>query len=588
MDRKEIIDDVLRVYREFGKLTRKLYRKEGMVPEKVWNEAFGSFTELKKSAGIDDSRYSKKLQSRQAKNESERVLREFNDKLLPYNDKYVKHRDTRFKTLLVAGDFHDKDVDPFALSVFIDTAKRMQPDVIVLNGDLYDMPEISRYTKDLRSMDMVGRMKFVHDNILAPLRDVCPDSQIDMIAGNHDCLSTDTEILTKRGWLKWDEWTEHDELLTLDKDGNGVWQKPTAKVVKHYTGKMYHIEAQMVTPNHRVIYKTSDGDIKETLAKEYKGGSIPTTVKLQDRKGVDLADDEIRLIGWNGNTKLPDWVSDMSDRQFEIFLDTLIKADGSVHKASEKALMFYGKREICEDLQVELITRGYRATLREYRTNQFRLNIQKGREFTRQDNYFREVDYNGVVWCAVVPNENFMIRRNGSPSITGNCRLLNHLAESNSGNNIQILLSDLHGWTFANLLGLDKFEINLITKKDMMRYDVSPRKKEIPKNFKVYFDSYLVVHDPKEGEKLGMPGCSNHHHRPKVTQYYSIDRGAYQWHWLGCMVVTDAEYCNGEKWTRGFGIVHIDTETKQTQTENVIINGDSVCVLGKYYTDGDI
>ena len=668
MNKHDIIKDVIRVYEENGRLTRKLYRKQGLVPERIWTEAFGTFSELKKAAGIDDSRYSRKLQSRQAKIESERVLKDFNDSLLPYNDKYIKQRDSRYKTLLVAGDFHDKMVDPFALRVFLDTAKRMQPDVIVLNGDIFDFPEVSKYPTDLRQMDLVGRMKFVHENIFAPLRELCPDSQIDLSIGNHECLDTETEILTDRGWVKWDEWDENDKLLTINENGVGEWQHPTGKIVKQYKGKMYlgetNMTSQMVTPNHRIIYKTSGGNIREKLAKDYHSGSIPNATKIVERKGVELSDDEIRLAAWlcadsyhgvghvmlyqsgeyveeidhllkrlnitathnirhrdikeicgkvlktqpkpknswripaheriqervgvYNNTSLPSWVSDMTDEQFEIFFDTLIKADGTIYKSSKASFAFYGKKQICEELQIELITRGHRATLREYRPNQYRLNIRKNCSFTRQDYYFTEVEYDGFVWCAITPNENFMIRRNGNPSITGNCRLLNHFAESNKTNQIQILLSDFHGWDFATLLGLDKYEINLITKKDLLHYNVTDRRKSIPKNFKVYYDSYVVVHDPKEAMNLGMPGCSNHHHRPYVEQKYTLDRGAYQWHWLGCMCMTDAEYCNGEKWTRGFGIVHIDTKTKQTQTENIIINGDVVCVLGKYYVNEDV
>lgn len=70
--------------------------------------------------------------------------------------------------------------------MLIDTATRAQPDVIVLNGDIFDLPEFGKYTIDPREWDVVSRIKFAHDNILKPLREACPEAQIDFIEGNHE------------------------------------------------------------------------------------------------------------------------------------------------------------------------------------------------------------------------------------------------------------------------------------------------------------------------------------------------------------------------------------------------------------------
>jgi hypothetical protein len=74
---------------------------------------------------------------------------------------------------------------PIYRRLFIDTAKRVQPNRIVLAGDTFEMMEFSRYDKDPRKCDIVGSIKWVHD-FLGDLRTSSPNSQIDMLAGNHD------------------------------------------------------------------------------------------------------------------------------------------------------------------------------------------------------------------------------------------------------------------------------------------------------------------------------------------------------------------------------------------------------------------
>lgn len=90
------------------------------------------------------------------------------------------------KRILVGSDFHDIESDPFVLSVFIATARRVQPDIIVLNGDVFDNYEFSRFDKDPRQCNLKERFEFVRDSIFAPLRNACPGAQIDLILGNHE------------------------------------------------------------------------------------------------------------------------------------------------------------------------------------------------------------------------------------------------------------------------------------------------------------------------------------------------------------------------------------------------------------------
>lgn len=327
-------------------VTRNYFRTHAICSESTWNRYFGTFEEYKRQACLKLTRQQHSHERHIAKQASVDHYRTFNQERHEYAEAYLKPTGKRWQTILRGSDFHDIECDPFFLRVFLDTAKRVQPDVIVLNGDVFDLPEFSRFTVDPREWDVSGRIRFVHENILAPLREACPDAQIDLIEGNHEM------------------------------------------------------------------------------------------------------------------------------------------------------------------------------------------------------------------------------------------RLMRHLADATPA--LRGVLSDLHGFTIATLLGLDKYQVNYIAKCDLATYTVGDSTKALRENFKVYFNSVLAHHFP-EGKKMGMPGFNGHHHSWKVWDEYSLDRGAYQWVQGGCGHVLDATYANGRLWTNEFGLVHVDTKTRQVQHDCFPFAPGFVIVGGKMY-----
>lgn len=184
------IEDLRRLQKEFPhkSITRNFYRVNGSYSDSTWNQHFGTFHEFRRQSGLELSRGQHSLERKIAKHASlDRHRNFYKTEVLPYHEKYDRRdKSGRYKTILVGSDFHDIECDPFILSVFIDTAKRVQPDVIVLNGDVFDLYEASRYTIDFRKIKIVERFEYVKKNIFAPLRKACPNAQIDLIAGNHE------------------------------------------------------------------------------------------------------------------------------------------------------------------------------------------------------------------------------------------------------------------------------------------------------------------------------------------------------------------------------------------------------------------
>jgi len=167
-------------------ITRNYFSNNSSISDATWNRYFGTFMEFKRQAGLVLTRQQATMERSIAKHASVDHYRELTASRGDWSDKYIRENTRRFKTVLVCSDLHDIEIDQFFLRVLIDTAKRVQPDVIVLNGDIFDLPEFGSYGVDPREWDVVGRIKYAHEHILKPLREACPETQIDFIEGNHE------------------------------------------------------------------------------------------------------------------------------------------------------------------------------------------------------------------------------------------------------------------------------------------------------------------------------------------------------------------------------------------------------------------
>lgn len=343
--REQMIEEALRVESIHKKITRNIWDKEATIGRRIVLKEFGTMTEFFKQAGLAPTRHQTAMDNAVAKHVSMDSHRAMSESRKGLDKKYVRTNSNRHKTIIVASDLHDKECDPFYLRVLIEAARKVQPDVFVFGGDIFDLPEFGKYGVDPREWDVVGRIQYVHQHIFKPIREACPNAQIDFIEGNHEA------------------------------------------------------------------------------------------------------------------------------------------------------------------------------------------------------------------------------------------RLLKHLAEASGA--MRAVLSDLHGWTVANLLGLNKFGINYIAQADLKAWNKGDLNRELRKNYAVYFDRFAVHHTP-EGRSLGLPGCHGHHHRYEAQTMFNHGAGSYIWHQLGCGHVREASYCDGSKWNLGFLIAHIDTGVQRNAvvpeyiaiTDKAIVGGE--------------
>lgn len=323
------------------------------------------------------------------------------------------------------------------------------------------------------------------------------------------CLSEDTEILTKKGWKKYNEVEEEEVIKTFNLDKKIIEEKKVKKIFKRkYEGKMYRvlnrIQDQLISPGHRMVRKKFNTEnycleaVEDVLT--LNSPQIISIAANNNNKEINLKDEEIKLIAWiisegsmevkgnwrrimiyqsreknkekyeeilallkklklkyslqegarslgsvvmqirfdaNHSKKIIKWfdkndsvkripkkITEMSQRQSRLFLETYIKGDGH-----EGCKITVSDENTLNDLQRIIVNSGYAFTTAE------RMSSGVGKELLyilrvirRQETRIREikkVNYSGVIWSVNTDNETVIAKRKGKVFITGNTPFLN-------------------------------------------------------------------------------------------------------------------------------------------------------------------
>ena len=100
--------------------------------------------------------------------------------------KNVIDLETKIKNglVIIGSDIHIPFQDDDAVDSFIEYCKKRKPEVIVLNGDVLDMFMLSKFTKG-EGRNPLEEITMCRE-LLASLRDACPNAEIYYIIGNHE------------------------------------------------------------------------------------------------------------------------------------------------------------------------------------------------------------------------------------------------------------------------------------------------------------------------------------------------------------------------------------------------------------------
>lgn len=160
-------------------------------------------------------------------------------------------------------------------------------------------------------------------------------------------------------------------------------------------------------------------------------------------------------------------------------------------------------------------------------------------------------------------------------------RLIRHLADKSPY--IRILMGDILDLSFSDVFGLDEFEINWYSKCDLKAFSPKDIENNLKKNYKIYYDCYVVCHQWDKG--FGMSGTNGHHHQVEVSSDYNVLKGPTTWVQTPGMHQLDAEYLDHTcKWNLGFLKVYINVETKNVIQVPISVHPDWAIVDGILYT----
>ena len=224
-----------------------------------------------------------------------------------------RKRDAGDVIRVVIPDTHGAKASRPALAAMLSDISALNPNEIVMLGDHVDC---GGHLAEHHVMGYVAETAYSYEDDIAAanafmdsLRAAAPSAKIEYIEGNHECLTADHDVLTRRGWKPVADVTKEDEVATLGPSGRTEWQRPTETIRRKHSGDMIvsntnSFYSTSMTPGHRVAYYGQYmGDLRYRLASEvvkHRGSSIDLPVAGLGRTNdyADVSDDHLRLLGW--------------------------------------------------------------------------------------------------------------------------------------------------------------------------------------------------------------------------------------------------------------------------------------------------
>lgn len=186
--------------------------------------------------------------------------------------------------ILLSGDSH---ADINHLKAIEAKINKFDCDIVFILGDYGFWPQDKGGLKFLNACSKLGFPVFFLD-------------------GNHECVSSDTRLLTKRGFLYFWEIRSSDKVLSVDDQGKSLWQNIDSLLVKEYKGQMIRVKTRslemLLTPGHRVVARKNFGkrSFVEFLAKDWEDQTTKDIVVsgINSNPDFPIEDDLIKLLAW--------------------------------------------------------------------------------------------------------------------------------------------------------------------------------------------------------------------------------------------------------------------------------------------------
>lgn len=223
------------------------------------------------------------------------------------------------------------------------------------------------------------------------------------------CASKNPDYKIKNNNIKLLAWLYTDSYFT--KNRIEIYQSKPNNIIR--------IKKLLKNCGIKYIFKTRYRKIKFICGKKIKK-CLPAGIFI-------LKDSEKILQKLNVKNKItfPDYFWNFSDKQMNTFINEATIADGSV--VSSGSIQLWGKKEKLDMFMGLCVTHGIGSNRIKDKRGCYYLCIHKNRtkelKFKEANKTYRKiVNYNNLMWCIEVDNNNIFIENDGKPLITGNSR----------------------------------------------------------------------------------------------------------------------------------------------------------------------
>jgi hypothetical protein len=233
--------------------------------------------------------------------------------------------------------------------------------------------------------------------VTLPLKNLRNQIFIPSVSSSNTSCSLDDDQIRLAGWI-----------MT---DGGFSARKKTPQFAIYQSKPSNEIERLLKSNSLEFSVDTRERDIRSICGTELKKKPLP---QKSFRLSAKSTRQVLKWIPENIKQKLPGWCFDLSNDQFDIFLQALVAGDGSKYRGKE-CYILYGRYEMLSNIQLLATTHGWRAVISVAREKDFRLNLCKkqGIEFKPSEAIHHSI-YNGRVWTAKTKNQNLLVRKNGT------------------------------------------------------------------------------------------------------------------------------------------------------------------------------
>lgn len=218
--------------------------------------------------------------------------------------------------------------------------------------------------------------------------------------------------------------------------------KVLAQLAGWYVAEGYCRRSNRRTQNNNlsesvVIYQNA-GPKRETIRRILE--KLPWSYSETDRGFIISSRQAYSLfcdLGDKYTKRVPEWIKKSSQAVIQAFIESAVDGDG--WRDNRHEVYATVSKQLADDMQELYVKAGFSSnitirdpkpycirgksgtnTVKQYHVHR-RLSAKSSLRDSKNKPNFKTVDYDGMVYCATVPNGTLVVRRNGKVAICGNC-----------------------------------------------------------------------------------------------------------------------------------------------------------------------